>query len=171
MSEHEHTWFLEADGEELIPPDGDLGLMLSNFVAADKEYRLLEEQLEAAKKKLAAMEDPLAEQMGLMGMQSARVDGMTIYIKRTPYVSKAAGVETESVCEILKHVGLEYMVSEGYNAQSLKSKVKEYQEKWRDLDDDYRESHAEEYTDTGVPRELAKLLSIGERISVETRRR
>lgn len=154
------------DPAEPVPED--VGVLLARFVALDKQRRDLEQQLEAVKRDRGSIEGPLAEQMGLNGMQNASVDGLTVYIKRSPYVSKASTVETLTVCETLKKLGRDYMVAESYNAASLKSLVKEYRAEWAAMSEADRAA-CRTRTEDGIPLALSRLLNVGERISVETR--
>ncbi len=157
--------------DEVIPEE--LGSLLQQFVQTEKEIRDLKAKLENAETRLAALEEPLSEQMGLNGMQNASVDGMTVFIKKTQYVSKGKGISSEAICELLKSLDRGYMVTEGYNAMSLKSLIKEYREKWIQMEPDLRDKliETEYYTDDGIPKDLAASLSIGEKISVEARKK
>lgn len=141
---------LEAD-LSATPPT--FQAQIAEYVALEKRRRELEAELEATNTKIAPLQASLLEQFADLGMQSANVDGLTVYVRCDRYVSKRQGVATESVCEALRQCGLGYMVSDGYNAMSLKSKIKEYQEQGIE-----------------VPAALGELLNIGELPRLVTRK-
>lgn len=126
---------------------------LAEFVGLEKRRRELEDELKSVEARTAPLQASLLEQFADLGMQSANVYGLCVYVRLDRYVSKRSGVATETVCEALKVCGLGYMVSDGYNAQSLKSKIKEYQDQQIE-----------------VPPQLAELLNCGEVPRLVTRR-
>lgn len=143
----EETAVIEA------PPEGEFKKLLSDFVALEHLRREHEDALEVINKKLEKLSVILIEQFADLGMQNARVDGLTVYIKMNHYVSKRGDVSTQAVCDELTKCGLGYLVSDGYNAQSLKSKIREYQDQ-----------------EIEIPPSLAELLNIGEVPKLATRK-
>ncbi len=126
---------------------------LTEFVELEHRRRDLETQLEAVKRRAAEIEPVLLEEFALLGMQNASVDGLTVYVGTDRYVSKRSEVSTETVCEALRSCGLDYLVGDSYNAQSLKSKIREWQEEG-----------------AVVPEQLSALLNIGEVHRLRTRK-
>lgn len=126
---------------------------LARFVELENERRDLELRLDAVKGEAGKLQAALIEQFADMGMQNAKVGDLTVYVRTDRYVSKRADVETETVCAALRDCGLGYMVADGYNPQSLKSKIKEYQDQGIE-----------------VPESLAALLNIGETPRLATRK-
>lgn len=128
--------------------------MLNEFAELENERRQLEERLEVIKTRTNTLQEPLLNHFADTGMQNARIKGLTVYVKTDRYVSKRGDASTEQVCQVLRDHGLGYIVSEGYNASSLKSKiVKEYIE-----------------ADVEVPDALAAVLNIGETTKLATRK-
>ncbi len=113
---------------ERVGPHAQLESQLRHRVALEKSQRDLDERLKTVKAEIAEMNDNLVEQMAMAGMQNAKVDGMTVFLRTDKFVSKKGGTTTVQMCQILRYCGLDYMVAEGYSASSLKSKIKEYGE-------------------------------------------
>lgn len=127
--------------------------LLSDFVELEKKRRDLEAELDDCKKQIAKLQEPLTEHFAASNMQNCKAGGLTVFLKTTKYVNKRSDVETAEICAVLESLGLGYMVSEGYSASSLKSRVNEYLE-----------------NDEPVPDPLASLLKIGEVTKLATRR-
>lgn len=118
----------------------------NDFIALTREKKRRESELSEINDKLTALSDLLCEQMAAQGVQNVKMtDGSTLYIRTDRYVNKRSGVSQQQVCDVLERLDLGYMVSLGYNAASLKSKVKEMQEQ-----------------EEAIPEELSTLLNIGE---------
>lgn len=149
---------LNEVGREMagLEPSGTMAEQLREFVALEKRRRELETELAQISDRSAALSALLLDSMADAGMQSARIDGMTVYIRRDLYVSKRKEAESADVCNVLRRIGCDYMVGESYNAASLKSKVKEY------MDQDAVEAEPFDAKLSRVPPELAVLLNIGE---------
>lgn len=126
---------------------------LAEFVGLEKRRRYLEDELKSVEARSGPLQSALLEQFADLGMQSANVDGLCVYVRCDRYVSKRSGVPTEAVCDALHKCGLGYMVADGYNSMSLKSKIKEYQDQ-----------------NIEVPPLLAELLNVGETPRLVTRK-
>lgn len=135
------------------PVVGPFKELLSEFVALEHERREHEERLKIIGERLTKLQEPLLNHFADAGMQNASVSGLTVYVRMDRYCSKRGDASTDQVCAALKAAGCGYMVADGYNAQSLKSKVKE----WIDAEAE-------------VPPELASLLNIGEVARLATRK-
>lgn len=129
-----------------------IGDRLKAYAALEHHRRQLESQLKSVEQESRALGEKLLEDFGETGMSNANVDGLCLYIRMDRYVSKRADATTEQVCEALREAGLAYMVTDGYNAASLKSLVKEYQDNGRE-----------------VPPKLSELLNVGEVPRLATR--
>lgn len=137
--------------EETIP-DG-FKSQLARFVQLEAERREHEERLKVIGEEAGKLQAALLDQFADTGIQNAKVSGLTVYVRLDRFVSKKSDVSTEQVCEALRDAGLSYMVSDGYNAQSLKSKIREYQTEGVE-----------------VPQRLSSLLNIGEVARLATRK-
>lgn len=115
--------------------------------------RELEDQLKVIAEEYKQLESSLIDQFADAGMQNARAAGLTFYIRMDRYCSKKSEFTSDQVCECLTRNGLGYMVSDSYNAASLKSKFKEW-------------------GDDGVtpPADLAAMMNIGEIARLATRK-
>ena len=108
------------------PPGPALGDdALGRYVALDHERRQVEDRLDAIKKEQTALQERVLDEWADRGQQSAKVDGLTVYVAHEFYCSKRGEVSTEQLIEILKSAGLDRCVQVGYNASSLKAFVKE----------------------------------------------
>lgn len=138
---------------ELTEPVAGFQELLAEFVALENERREHENRLKIISERVGQLQPVLLDQFADAGMQNARIGDLTVYIRTDRYVSKRGDVSTEQVCGVLRDCGLGYMVSDGYNAMSLKSKIKEYQD-----------------SGVEVPQELAAVLNIGEAFRLATRK-
>jgi len=115
-----------SDGQtetcEAISAEND---SLARFVALDHERRQVEDRLDAIKKEQTALQERVLDEWADRGQQSAKVDGLTVYVAHEFYCSKRGEISTEQLIEILKSSGLDRCVQVGYNASSLKAFVKE----------------------------------------------
>lgn len=87
------------------------------------------EHLDRIKARMTELEPHLIEEMQINGVDRQTVDGMTIFPQSDIHVNKKPekeGVTTDMVCDALRACGCAYMVSEGFSASSLKSKVREW---------------------------------------------
>lgn len=128
-------------------------LLLNSFVDLQNRRRDVESELDCIKADLDKIEPQLAEMFGMRGMQNAKIRGLLIYVSTDRYVTKKGGVDTSHVCDVLKDHGLGDMVSLGYSASALKSRVLG----WKD-------EGAE------IPEGLAAVLNIGEALRLKTRK-
>ncbi len=109
------------DATQAKLPSG-LGL-LTEYAALDKEKVALEDRLEEIAAKMIAMHRTLLDQMLETNTQRATVNGRTYYIRHDFVCKKKSGVDTRVLLKALRDAGLASLISEGYNASSLKSKV------------------------------------------------
>lgn len=129
-----------------------LHALLKRFVALEHERRTLEMKLDSVKARLKPIAIEALELWADSGLERLRMNGLTVHLRTDRYVTKKTGILGEAVCEALRSIGRADMVSDGYNASSLKSLVRE----WIDNDDE-------------VPEQLAELLNIGESQRLATR--
>lgn len=115
--------------------------------------RELEDELKIIAEEYKQLESSLIDQFADAGMQNARASGLTFYVRMDRYCSKKSEFTSDQVCQCLTRNGLGYMVADSYNAASLKSKFKEWQE-------------------LGVepPADLAGMMNIGEVARLATRK-
>lgn len=98
---------------------------LARFVALEKQRRELEKQLDDLKDELAKLQETVLDDWADRCQQSAKVDGLTVYVSHEFYCTKRGEISTEQLIEILRSSGLDRCVQVGYNASSLKAFVKE----------------------------------------------
>ncbi len=136
--------------------------LLERFVVLEHRRHRLEAELDATKKAIADIQEPLLEEWGERGVSQVKVDGLTVHLKTLFYCGKRGEVETAAICTVLKEQGLGSMVKLGYVAASVKARVKE----WVDRDKERKEDDNESY----VPDEISKCFRFGETTSVASRR-
>ncbi len=145
------------DGQEgVVAAPDNFKVLLSEFVNLEKRRRDVDGELESIKARTTEIEPKLLEQMAELGLQNARVDGLTVFQRTDRYVTKRSekdGVTTERLIEALRGCGLDYMVAENYSSASLKSKIVEWIVEGIE-----------------VPPELAACLNIGETLRLVTRK-
>jgi hypothetical protein len=112
-----------------------------------------EAEAEAYKSAANAIEAELIEQFGEAGMQNINIDGRTIYLHRSTFAQRAAGVDAEDVKAALRAAGATDLITETVNHQTLSAYVREL------LDDD----------GPGLPPALDGVLELGERYSIRVR--
>jgi len=98
---------------------------LAEFVALDRERREWKEREKHIIGRQTRLTEMILEQWADSGLHSARCDRVTVSIDRPFYCSKKAGVETETVIQVLESEGLGGIVKPGYAAASLKAWIKE----------------------------------------------
>jgi hypothetical protein len=100
--------------------------LVNEFLELALEKERLEERTEAIDARMKVLEEEILGHWADAGTQSVKQSGRTLFIRHDFYCSKKRGVFTQKICDLLREHGLERMVSEGYNAQSLKAVVKEW---------------------------------------------
>jgi hypothetical protein len=99
---------------------------LRELVAQTNRKRELQAQLNDANARITALEPLVAEQFQQDGVQSVNIDGYTIYLNRKLYAGPKDGNKAGLVAALK---GLDeswsFLVSEGFNANSLKARVRE----------------------------------------------
>jgi hypothetical protein len=153
MSDYSQCDAGQGDAVDTLEAPASFQGMLKEFVALEHERRQHDDRLKQIAERVDKLAPTLLDQFADAGIQNANVDGLTVYVRVDRYVSKRGDASTEQVCQVLKDCGLGYMVSDGYNASSLKSKVKEFQEEG-----------------VAVPEALAAMLNIGEVPRLATRK-
>lgn len=123
-----------------------------------RRYRELRDGASAAKAEADALkaeadliEAQLVEAYGEAGMQSVNLDGKTIYLHRTTYAQRLPGVDGDGVKEALRAAGVEELITETVNANTLNAYVREL----LDADDA-----------PGLPAPLAEVLELGEKYAI-----
>lgn len=127
--------------------------MLREFAQLAREKGELKDRLSEVEKALDAMQMPLQEHFLSAGMQNARIDGMTLYVRRQTWARLAEGIDMPQACVALKAAGLDEFVREAFNMQTLSSYVRELQ---RD--------------DKELPKSLADFISVTDDVSIQARR-
>lgn len=145
--------FTDDEQTEPIEVERPFAERMAEFAALQIRRRDVEAELETIKAKSKVLEADLLEEMSQNGIDNMRCSGLTIYKRTDLYVSKRADVETVELVAVMKSIGLGYLVSEGYSAQSLKSVIREH-----------------EKAQTEIPSQLAERLNIGHEVKLATRK-
>lgn len=113
----------------------DLTDWLKRFVALSRRKKELEEELNSVTLELRTWSDTLAEDMAMAGLQNAKIDGATVFIRTDRFVTKKSGKTMEEVCEILRACDMSDLVGTAYNANSLKARIREMQDEGEPIPD------------------------------------
>lgn len=82
-------------------------------------------EMDAAKELADEIERQLLDEFAQSGVDQMRVEEGTVYLHRMTFAHAAEGHDRTDVVEAMKQVGLEHMVSEGYNANTLSAYVRD----------------------------------------------
>lgn len=140
-----------VETDEPVPPTFQVAL--KEFVMLEKRRRDLEGELETVKTAATKVQGALLDMFADTGIQNAKCDGLTVYVRTDRFVSRRKEVESIAVCNALKAIGRGDMVNPDYNAASLKSLVLEFLT-----------------SEQPVPPELESLLNIGSVPRIATRK-
>lgn len=110
-----------------------------------------EAEAKAIKEEANALEAELVDEFAEAGVQNINVDGKTIYLHRSVFAQRCAGVTAEDVKAALIAAGASDLVTETVNANTLSAWVRELTE-----DDDA----------PGLPEQVVGILEPGERYAV-----
>ena len=125
--------------------------LLHKFVDLETKRRELDREHKRVKEQCAETEARLLKEFEAAGMESAKVDGMTVYLHRQLWASPGEAGR-DAVVVALKETGMDQYVSENYNANSLSAFVREM-----------------ENTEQALPEQLANVLKVVEKFSLRTR--
>jgi len=101
---------------------------LARFVEIQKRLREIDEEEKRLKLECEPIQEWILNDWADKGQTKATLAGMTAYVRMDFFCNKKSGVPTETVCDVLRAVGLGDMVAPAYNAGKLKSMVKEWAE-------------------------------------------
>jgi len=140
---------------------------LKEFVALEGEKATIKTRLKAIETRLGELDESLTKQFLDDGIQSTRIDGRTVYLRRDLYASAKDG-DKEAVVTALKSCDLGQYVKEEYNASSLTAYVREMV---REAEEQARaEGRVIEDPATVLPEHLAATLKVSTVYSVSSRR-
>lgn len=122
------------------------------FVNLEKHKRELNDELRFVRDKIADLEIRLLDNFSNQGIQSMKVNGMTVYLSRDLKVSVREG-QTQRLAEALKDNNLSELVKEAVNITDLKSHIVEL-----DKDGD------------AIPEVIKEMLHIFEHFKLRTRK-
>jgi hypothetical protein len=145
-------------------------VLLKEFVALCKQKKELERDTKAVNDRLAEIKPELRDLMIDSGIQSVRVDGKNVHLKRELFVNKLSeenGVTESALAAALREHGLagQCKVSEGYNAASLKAWIRAKLEEYRTESDPLGERSVS-LEDIGVHPDIASKLKMSESLTV-----
>lgn len=99
------------------------------FVRLGFEIEQLEAQVSELNKERMALEDTIRSMLIEEGVSNIPLDvdgeAMTVHSHRQLWVKPKKGIERDAVCEALRSCGLDWMVKENFNANTLSSFVRE----------------------------------------------
>lgn len=110
--------------------DSDTQIDIENmrrYVALTQRKRAAEGEVDELKRELARLESKLLEDFERAGVDSMRIDGMTVYPHRQLFANARDG-DKERAVEALRACGLDDYVKEQFNTQSLSAYVRELDE-------------------------------------------
>ena len=156
---HEMEVILSEDGSQLeVEPSEDFAKMIHTFERYESLRRRMDDGQTILKKNLAALTDPLLEQMGMLGMTGFKVGGLAMHTRTDKYVSKKKGVTSEDMCKVLEAEGFGELVKPSYSAMALKTalltKVAE--------DNLAKQSGEMDSDDSSIPKAVRDKLQFGE---------
>lgn len=138
---------------------------LARFVAIEHERRELEAALKKLDTEAKSLEASILEDWADRSQRNASVGGLSVFVRTEMYCSKRPEVDGQQLAEALIRHGLSKAV--GYNAQSLKSWIKErLVEAAGESDDDIPQGINVESV---VPPDLMGLIVVGENVRLRTR--
>lgn len=145
--------------------DGPEIVKVRAFAALSEEKSLLEARLNEVREDLKALNADLCEQFALAGVDSMKVDGRIVFLRRQLWASVQAppGADPgakEAAYQVLKDHQLGWMVKEGVNSQTLSAWVRELEE----------ESGGYEEMIANMPADLREVLKISEVYQVSSRK-
>lgn len=97
---------------------------LARFVEIEKEIRDLKARLDTLTNERSELEEVLLRQFEESGVNSMRINGMTVYPMRQLWAGARDG-DYERACQALRDAGLSDYVHERFNVQSLSAYVRE----------------------------------------------
>jgi len=107
---------------------------IKKFTQLTEEKKALKQKLRDIQVELDALENQIEEHFVESGVSSMKVGGRTVYLRKQLFVSPNA-MEGESpedakrrACRALQTSGLGWLVSEGYNSNTLRAVIREMQE-------------------------------------------
>jgi hypothetical protein len=99
--------------------------LVKRFIQLEKEKSQLEKSLKDVKFLMASLQDPLQNWMGSHGMQKITCNDRTVYMKTNQFIRRDVHVPHEEFCCAMRESGLEHLVKENVNANSLQATIRE----------------------------------------------
>lgn len=125
--------------------------LLRQYRELREAQNISEAEGKAYKEEADAIQERLIEMFADAGMQNINIDGKTIYLHRSVYAARCAGVTTEDVMAALLEADAGDLIKPTVNANTLSAWVRELTD-----DDDA----------PGLPEPVVGVLEPGERFSV-----
>ncbi len=97
---------------------------LKRYVELEHERRDLDDRLKAVKAETEKLAASLLDQFAEAGMQSARVNGLTVYVHRQLWASAVEG-NYEAACQALRASGHGEFVQERFNTNQISALARE----------------------------------------------
>lgn len=138
---------------------------LKEFSELTERNKQIEDELKANKARMLELEPVILEQMADVGMNNARINGRTYYIKRDLFAGPADGYDKVSVALALKASGLDDYVTETYNSNSLAAYVRSCKQEAEGGD-----TLTTEQIRSLLPKPLRAVLRVGENFRLGSRK-
>lgn len=134
---------------------------LKRFVELSEKKSDLGDDLKAVTTEMDEIEERLKDAFQEESIQSVRIDGHTVYLRRELWAgapkNDAGDTDTERACEALRRAGVGHFVKEGFNSMTVSAWVREFDQ--------------DPITKMPIlPPELGDDLRVTERYGVRTRR-
>jgi hypothetical protein len=127
--------------------------MLREFAALAREKSTVKDRLDEIERRMTELQEPLKEHFVNGGMQNARVDGMTCYIRRQLWAKLKEGHDMDEAVAAMKGNGMGEFVREAFNVHTLSSHARELA----------REEKA-------LPAEVLDYIDVSEVVTIQARR-
>lgn len=134
---------------------------LARFVELQKEKRELDDALKNVKRQLDELEPLLLEQMTEEGIQSVKVNGLTLYLKRQLWAGAADG-NYDAACDALIAEGLAEFVQRRFNTNTVSAYVRELEKAFADNGGSFEEFR--------LPGALDGAISVAEKFTIGSRK-
>ena len=162
--ENPPTTTSESGGQKAEPesPQALQNKMFRKYLALRKNKLLHKEKAEAASKEMEGLEQEilmLLAEMGGARKASFKIDGCTLFAKRTFYPKAAQGVDKAVLAKALRRAGKawSFIVGWSYNASKLRSRVIELRDDPKKVDKDGLPI---------LPPSLRALVDLGEKVEL-----
>lgn len=98
------------------------------FVSLEYKKRALEAELKMVEAKQGQAKTVILKKFQEAGISSITAQGMTVYLHRQTWAGLEEGKDKAAGCAALRAAGLGDLVTDGYNSQSVSSRLREFED-------------------------------------------